>query len=84
MLPILTWDSSSISSRVIKSRFKVGNRYAGVRIGFCVSTATCLRKWSMRSSFIGVAQRDELREKVPFAARVELGWLWSKEYWSFG
>jgi hypothetical protein len=24
----------------------------------------------MRSSFIGVAQRDELREKVPFAARV--------------
>ncbi len=39
-------------------------------LGSCVSSARYLRKCSMSSSFIGVAQRDELRGKVPFAARV--------------
>ncbi len=70
MLPISTCCSSSISSRVMKRRFKVGIRYSGVSKGSCISSARYLRKCSMRSSFIGVAQRDELREKVPFAARV--------------
>ncbi len=70
MLPISTWSSSSISSRVMRRRFKRGKLYSGVLIGSCVSSARYLRKWSMRSAFMGVAQRVELQEKVPFAALV--------------
>jgi hypothetical protein len=70
MLPISTCSSSSISSRVMRRRFKRGKRYSGVLIGSCVSSARYLRKCFIRSAFIGVAQRDELREKVPLAARV--------------
>ena len=70
MLPISTWSSSSISSRVMKRRFKRGKRYSGVLIGSCVRSARYLRKCAMRSAFMGVAQRVQVREKVPFAARI--------------
>ena len=70
MLPMSTWSSSLISSRVMSRRSKRGKRYSGVLIGSCVSSARYLRKCSMRSAFMGVAQRVELREKVPFAAMI--------------
>ena len=70
MLPMSTWSSSLISSRVMSRRSKRGKRYSGVLIGSCVRSARYLRKCAMRSAFMGVAQRVQVREKVPFAARI--------------